>query len=64
MKSGIWSPSKKNVCALNEKTMGGTKKWNFERGSEVKKLCITDKTSKDTFKKQATYLKGDSTVFK
>jgi hypothetical protein len=24
MKSGIWSPSKKNACALNEKKMGGT----------------------------------------
>jgi hypothetical protein len=29
----------KNACALNEKTMGGTKqiKWKFERGSEVMK---------------------------
>jgi hypothetical protein len=25
MKSGLWSPSKKNAYALNEKTIGGTK---------------------------------------
>jgi hypothetical protein len=35
---------------------------NFERGSEVMKPAYTDKTSKDIFKKQATYHKGDYTV--
>jgi hypothetical protein len=37
----------------------------FERGCEaMNPLHIIDKTSKDKFEKQATYPKGDYSVFK
>jgi hypothetical protein len=60
-----YSPKVKNAGALNEKTMGGTKLKGLLKGYQrLWSLHITDKTSKDKFKKQATYLKGHSTVFK
>jgi hypothetical protein len=47
MKSGIWSPNKKNACVLNEKTMGGTKQNGILKGDQrLWSLHITDKTSK------------------
>jgi hypothetical protein len=63
MKSAVWFPSKAlhefPSKALHEKTT----KWNFERGSEVMKPAyISDKRSKDKFKKQATFPKVDYTV--
>jgi hypothetical protein len=43
MKSGIWSPSKKmqkNACALNEKTMGGTKSNGILKGDMMQKTNL------------------------
>jgi hypothetical protein len=41
MKSGIWSPSKKNACALNEKAMGETKENGILKGIRGYVACIS-----------------------